>query len=114
MRCGVVWLPMITLLAAGLALTSIACTGPVVSRAEDGAARASTTSAADNASRPGEPVAEPATFHSLGVRWPVLGDANADATIDIRYRARGETAWRQGLPLFRTAPGSLSEENRVA
>ena len=70
--------------------------------------------AGDNASHPGEPVAEPATFHSLGVRWPVRGDANSDAVIGVRYRRPAETAWREGLPLFRTDPESVSDENRVA
>jgi hypothetical protein len=68
----------------------------------------------DNASRPGEPVAEPATFHSLGVRWAVRGDANSDAVIGVRYRRPAETAWREGMPLFRTDPGSVSDENKVA
>ena len=66
-----------------------------------------------NASEPGEPVAEPATFHSLGVRWPVRGDTNADALIGVRYRPRAEAGWRQALPLFRTDPDSVSAENRV-
>jgi hypothetical protein len=70
--------------------------------------------AAATASRPGEPIAEPATFHSLGVRWPVRGDANADAVIDVRYRRRGEAGWRGAMPLFRTSPEAVSEENRVA
>jgi len=43
------------------------------------------SAAGDNASEPGEPLAEPATFHSLGVRWAVRGDANSDATIGVRY-----------------------------
>ena len=69
--------------------------------------------AAGNASEAAEPVAEPATFHSLGVRWAVRGDANADAQIGVRYRPRAETRWREALPLFRTDPRSVSRENRV-
>ncbi|HKC06324.1 MAG TPA: hypothetical protein VKJ67_05660 [Methylomirabilota bacterium] len=68
----------------------------------------------DAASRPDESVAEPATFHSLGVRWAVRGDANSDAVIEVRYRRSAETAWREGLPLVRTDPGSVSDENRVS
>jgi hypothetical protein len=105
---------MAVLLAAGIAIVSVACSGPVAPRVGEAADRPPAASPASNASRPGEPVAEPATFHSLGVRWPVQGDANADAAIDVRYRRRGETAWRQGLPLFRTDPESVSEENQVA
>ena len=68
---------------------------------------------AANMSEPAEPVAEPATFHSLGVRWAVRGDGNADAVIGVRYRPRTETRWREALPLFRTDPDSVSRENRV-
>ena len=68
---------------------------------------------AGNASEAAEPAAEPATFHSLGVRWAVRGDANADAQIGVRYRPRAETHWREALPLFRTDPESVSRENRV-
>lgn len=66
-----------------------------------------------NASQVGQVQPEPATFHSLGVRWPVRGDANRNATTTVRYRRRGDTAWRDGLPLFRTDPESVSPENRV-
>jgi hypothetical protein len=69
--------------------------------------------AGDNASHPAEPAAEPATFHSLGVRWAVRGDANADAVIGVRYRRVGDGSWREALPLFRTDPESVSDENRV-
>jgi hypothetical protein len=65
-------------------------------------------------SQPGEPVAEPSTFHSLGIRWPVRGDANGDAVIGVQYRRRGDEAWLTALPLFRTNPAALSSENRVA
>ncbi|HEX9747676.1 MAG TPA: hypothetical protein VGB86_04645 [Methylomirabilota bacterium] len=76
-------------------------------------ARATGVGSAVNASEAGEPVAEPATFHSLGIRWAVRGDANADALIGVRYRPRAETRWREALPLFRTDPESVSRENRV-
>ena len=78
-----------------------------------GGARATGVGSAVNASEAGEPVAEPATFHSLGVRWAVRGDADADALIGVRYRPRAETGWREALPLFRTDPESVSRENRV-
>jgi hypothetical protein len=64
-------------------------------------------------SEPGEVLAEPSTFHSLGVRWPVRGDANRNALILVHYRRAGEEPWRQALPLFRTDPEAVSDENRV-
>ncbi len=69
---------------------------------------------AANRSEPGELVIEPPTFHSLGVRWPVRGDQNGNAVITVQYRRRGDTAWKDGLPLFRTDPEAVSDENRVA
>lgn len=65
-------------------------------------------------SEPGEPTIEPATFHSLGVRWPVRGDQNGNAVVTVQYRRRGDTAWKDALPLFRTEPEAVSDENRVA
>ncbi len=67
----------------------------------------------DNASTPGEIVAEPATLHALAVRWPVRGDANANASVAVEYRAAGEPDWRAGLPLFRPHPDRQSPELRV-
>jgi hypothetical protein len=90
-----------------------ACGRNVAIRDETPGARRAAVSG-DAASQPGESVAEPATFHSLGVRWAVRGDANSDAVIEVRYRRSAETAWREGLPLVRTDPGSVSDENRVS
>jgi hypothetical protein len=96
-----------TLLAlAMITLTGAACGGTRAVRAEP-------SSPAGDASLPAEPVAEPATFHSLGVRWAVRGDANGNAVITVRYRRRAETGWHAALPLFRTDPESVSDDNRV-
>lgn len=70
---------MAMLQVAAVTLAAGACSEPAALRAGEAAGRAVAASSTDNASRPGEPVAEPCTFHSLGVRWPVRGDANADA-----------------------------------
>jgi hypothetical protein len=70
---------MAMLQVAAVTLAAGACSEPAALRAGEAAGRAVAASSTDNASRPGEPVAEPSTFHSLGVRWPVRGDANADA-----------------------------------
>lgn len=106
--------PMTVLLAVGLTFAAVGCGGTAAPRAGDAAGRPGAASPTGNVSRPGEPVAEPATFHSLGVRWPVQGDANADAMIEVRYRRQGASAWQPALPLFRTDPESVSDENRVA
>jgi len=69
---------------------------------------------AQDASTPGEVQPEPSTFHCLAVRWPVRGDANANAAAAVQYRKVGDAEWRQGYPLFRPYPQHMSEENRVA
>ncbi len=97
------------LVIALAALAAVGCGGRAPSQAGE-----PRPAAADNVSRPGEPVAEPSTFHSLGIRWPVRGDANADALTGVQYRQRGDSAWRVALPLFRTNPAAVSDENRVA
>jgi hypothetical protein len=107
-------LPAAAPLLAVVAITAVACSGTATPRAGEAADRPAAVAPGNNASEPGEPVAEPATFHSLGVRWPVRGDANADAAIGVRYRRQGEAAWQEALPLFRTDPESVSDENRVA
>lgn len=65
-------------------------------------------------SEPGEPEFEPSTFHSIGVRWPVRGDANANAWIAVQYIKRGDAEWKEAFPLLRTNPEAILAENRVA
>jgi hypothetical protein len=66
-----------------------------------------------NRAEPGEPTIEPATFHSVAVRWPVRGDVNGNAVITVQYRRRGDIDWKDALPLFRTDPQAVSDANRV-
>ncbi len=42
-----------------------------------------------------------ATVHSIGVEWHITGDANHNAACRVRYRAQGEDAWRDAMPLLR-------------
>ena len=58
----------------------------------------------EDASAPDDVAPEPATLHSLAVRWPVRGDANANASVAVEYRPAGETRWRAAYPLFRPHP----------
>jgi hypothetical protein len=67
-----------------------------------------------HAAEPGEPQGEPPTLHSLALRWPVRGDANANARVVVQFRKTGDAGWREALPLFRTHPSKVSPENRVA
>jgi len=47
---------------------------------------------------------EPSTLHCLGVRWPIKGDRNKNAVIEVRFRGTGEREWKKGYPLSRTLP----------
>lgn len=46
-------------------------------------------------------VVERPTLICLGFEWHVSGDDNRDATVGVSYRKSGDTAWKQGMPLFR-------------
>lgn len=67
----------------------------------------------ENATSPGEVIPEPATLRSLGVRWPVRGDANVNAVVNVAYRVAGAPAWRAGYPLVRPRPEHQSPDLRV-
>src|ERR1041385_309813 len=49
----------------------------------------------------GKLVREPATLICLGFGWNITGDDNRNATVDVAYRATGQTAWRDAMPLLR-------------
>jgi hypothetical protein len=56
---------------------------------------------AQNSTEAGRFVVEHPTLLNLGFEWAITGDANRNATVTVRYRAAGESAWRPALPLVR-------------
>ncbi len=56
---------------------------------------------AQNAAQAGKFVVEHPTLLNLGFEWAITGDANRNATVAVRYRAAGESSWRDALPLVR-------------
>ena len=50
---------------------------------------------------PGELVIEHPTLINLGFEWPIDGDANRNASVEVSYRKQGETTWQKALPLVR-------------
>ena len=56
---------------------------------------------AQNRTSAGELSVEPPTLLSAGFDWPISGDDNRNAQVEVTYRKKGETAWRHGLPLLR-------------
>ena len=59
------------------------------------------TLAAQNATQPGRVHVEHSTLVNLGFEWLIEGDANRNATVEVRFRQMGTTAWRPALPLLR-------------
>ena len=56
---------------------------------------------AQNSTTPGRFHVEHPTLLNLGFEWAIEGDANRDATVEVRFRKVGTTAWRPALPLLR-------------
>jgi hypothetical protein len=54
---------------------------------------------ADDVLHPGTPALDPPTITALGVWLPITGDDNFTATVAVRYRATGTTAWHDAVPL---------------
>jgi hypothetical protein len=66
--------------------------------------------AAPDAVHSQELVVEAPTVHCLGVRWYVGGDENANASVQLSYREKGERSWHQAMDLFRVGTGPDSQE----
>src|SRR5512136_3283283 len=54
-----------------------------------------------NKVKAGEFVVEPPTLICLGFEWHIDGDDNHNASVEARYRKKGDTAWKEALPLLR-------------
>src|SRR6266536_812463 len=63
---------------------------------------------ADDVLHPGTPELDRPTLMALGVKLPITGDDNYNATVWVRYRQAGATVWRNALPLFRVHPESVA------
>ena len=58
-------------------------------------------SAGQNGTQAGKFTVEHPTLLNLGFEWAIAGDANRNATVEVRFRAVGETNWRAAMPLVR-------------
>ncbi|MCC6858849.1 MAG: hypothetical protein IT158_09815 [Bryobacterales bacterium] len=56
---------------------------------------------AQNATQAGRFTVEHPTLLNLGFEWEISGDANRNASVAVQFRAAGESAWREALPLVR-------------
>ena len=55
----------------------------------------------NNSVTPGEFLIEPTTLICAGFEWKITGDENHNAQVTVFYRQKGESKWKEGLPLFR-------------
>jgi len=54
-----------------------------------------------NSVKAGELVIDPPTLINLGFEWVIGGDDNRNASVEVSYRKKGDTAWRAAMPLLR-------------
>lgn len=59
------------------------------------------TTYAGNDVTPGDLIVEPSTLHCLGFEWPISGDDNRNAVVNVEYRAAGSKKWRPAQSLLR-------------
>jgi hypothetical protein len=52
---------------------------------------------------------DPPTLHMLGVQMLISGDQNRNAQVGVRYRYTGSADWREGPPLFRVFPETVTQ-----
>jgi hypothetical protein len=93
--------PIAQLLALSLALVA-------TTAGAQGAARGG-----GNAVTPGDLIVEPPTLINLGFEWWIEGDDNRNASVAVSFRARGETEWRDALPLLRLHGERIYSESRI-
>jgi hypothetical protein len=62
---------------------------------------------------PGELFIEPPTLINLGFEWLIQGDDNRNASVAVTFRARGESEWRDALPLLRLQGERIYAESRI-
>ena len=56
---------------------------------------------AQDSTTPGKFHVEHPTLLNLGFEWAIEGDANRNATVEVRFRKAGASEWREALPLLR-------------
>ena len=50
---------------------------------------------------PGEFFVEPPTLLCAGFEWKIEGDDNRNSNVQVTYRKKGTSEWKQGMPLLR-------------
>jgi hypothetical protein len=52
------------------------------------------------------------TINNISVVWPITGDDNLNATVAVRFRQLGDSAWTQGMNLIRIPAGTNTDVGR--
>ncbi len=66
-----------------------------------------------NTVTPGEFIVDPPTLINLGFEWMIDGDANRSAAVEVSYRKKGDTQWKQALPLLRLQHEEIYQGDRM-
>jgi len=56
-------------------------------------------------------ITERPTLLSLGFEWHIDGDDNHNAAVSVSYRKKGDSAWKDGLPLLRLDHERINENS---
>src|SRR5215510_10159660 len=67
----------------------------------------------DNRVTAGEFVIDPPTLINLGFEWMIEGDDNRNASVEVRYRKKGERDWKSALPLLRLQGERINREPQL-
>jgi hypothetical protein len=103
--------PVVALLAVLTLADAPAWAQPQPPGAGGGAAAAAPLN--PNAVVPGEFVIEPATLINLGFEWFIQGDDNRNAAVAVSYRKKGDSQWKNALPLLRLQSERIYGESRI-
>ncbi|HEY6974840.1 MAG TPA: right-handed parallel beta-helix repeat-containing protein [Chitinophagaceae bacterium] len=60
---------------------------------------------AQNETIPGEITTPYPTLINLAIEWKIKGDDNQNGVVHVRFREKGQTTWREGMPLRRVPAG---------
>ena len=78
-----------------------------------GARGASPAAQNPNSVAPVEFFIDPPTLINLGFEWFIQGDENRNASVAVSYRKKGETEWKQALPMLRLKGERVFQQSQV-
>jgi hypothetical protein len=61
----------------------------------------------------GEFIIDPPTLINLGFEWMIEGDDNRNASVEVSYRKKGDSQWKQALSLLRLQKEEIYQGDRM-